>query len=71
MKRSILSTISYALELCEYLYSLFYDDAEEIETTAAETTLTETTQNPFFFDETEAVEVTPEVTPEMESGSAM
>ncbi|MBR5358257.1 MAG: hypothetical protein IK128_03485 [Clostridiales bacterium] len=61
----------YALELCEYLYSLFYDDAEEIETTAAETTLTETTQNPFFFDETEAVEVTPEVTPEMESGSAM
>ena len=61
----------YAIELYEYLYSLFYDDAEEIETTAAETTLTETTQNPFFFDETEAVEVTPEVIPEMESGSAM
>ena len=43
----------YALELYEYLYSLFYDDTEEQETVVSETTLTETTIYPFFSDEAE------------------
>lgn len=60
----------FALELYDYLYSLFYEGTEETEITVVETTLTETTQSPFFLDETEPVS-TPAVTPEMESEPAM
>ena len=61
----------YALELYEYLYSLFYEDTEETEMSVADTTLPETTQDIFIFDETDEATDMPEVTPELESEPEM